>query len=149
MNPWAPMCVFIIMTCNSWSPVCACAARLEIMCMQSHCCLLCRYQVAACSSHSKEHMYLGRGWGYIKTQLYCILFIMLMTTCFGHLQVTKMYIEENYTQFDHSIGAYSKLSMRSRRLVYTYWANKYVLEVESKNLMDIYIYIYIKFLYCT
>ena len=28
----------------------------------------------------------------------------------GHLQVTKMYIEENYTQYDHSIGAYSKLS---------------------------------------
>ena len=29
-----------------------------------------------------------------------------------HLQVTKMYIEENYTQYDHSIGAYCKLSTR-------------------------------------
>jgi len=29
----------------------------------------------------------------------------------GHLQVTKMYIEENYTECDHSIGAYSKLSL--------------------------------------
>ena len=38
----------------------------------------------------------------------------------GHLQVTKMYIEENYTEYDHSIGAYSKLSTRSRQLDYTY-----------------------------
>jgi len=40
----------------------------------------------------------------------------------GHLKITKMYIEENYTQYDHSIGAYSKLATRSRRLDYTYWA---------------------------
>jgi len=41
----------------------------------------------------------------------------------GHLQVIKMYIEENYTEFDHSIGAYCKVLTRSRcRLDYTYWA---------------------------
>jgi len=28
----------------------------------------------------------------------------------GHLQVTKIYREENYTEYDHSIDAYSKLS---------------------------------------
>ena len=38
----------------------------------------------------------------------------------GHLQVTKMYIEGNYAEYDHSIGAYCKLSKRSRRLDYTY-----------------------------
>jgi hypothetical protein len=39
----------------------------------------------------------------------------------GLLQVTKMYMEENYTVYDHSISAYSKLSTRSRcRLDYTY-----------------------------
>jgi len=38
-----------------------------------------------------------------------------------HLQVTKMCIEENYTEYDHSIGAYPKLSTRSPcRLDYTY-----------------------------
>ena len=26
----------------------------------------------------------------------------------GQIQITKMYIEENYTECDHSIGAYSK-----------------------------------------
>jgi len=60
------------------------------------------------------------GVGYIKTQLSCILFIMLTTTCFGHcgcLQVTKMYTEENYTEYDHSTRAYSKLSTRSRRKI--------------------------------
>jgi len=41
----------------------------------------------------------------------------------GHLQVTKIHIEETYTECDHTIGAYSKLSTRSRcRLDYTYWA---------------------------
>jgi len=34
-----------------------------------------------------------------------------------------MYIEENYTEYDHSIGAYSKLSTRSHcQLDYTYKA---------------------------
>ena len=51
-------------------------------------------------------------------------FIMLMTTCFGHCGPSsghKNYIDENCTQYDHSIGAYSKLSKRSRcRLDYTY-----------------------------
>jgi len=32
----------------------------------------------------------------------------------GHLQVTKMYIEGNYTVCDRDIGAYCKLSTRSR-----------------------------------
>jgi len=58
-----------------------------------------------------------------KTQLSCILFIML-TTCFGHCGPPsghKKYIEENYTEYDNSIGAYSKLSTRSHcQLDYTY-----------------------------
>ena len=32
--------------------------------------------------------------------------------------VHQMYIEEYCTEYDHSIGAYSKLSMRSRCLLY-------------------------------
>jgi hypothetical protein len=41
----------------------------------------------------------------------------------GHLQVTKMYVEENYTEYDHSIGACSKLSTRSHCWAdYTHWA---------------------------
>jgi len=31
----------------------------------------------------------------------------------GHLQVTEMYIEEKYTQYDHSIDAYCELSTSS------------------------------------
>jgi len=57
------------------------------------------------------------GVGYVKTQLSCILFIMLrrhVSATVVHLQVTKMYIEEIYTEYDHSIVAYSKLSTRSR-----------------------------------
>ena len=61
---------------------------------------------------------------YVTTQLSCILFIMLTTTCFGHCGASsghKIYREENYTEYDHSIGAYSKLSTRSRcRLDYTH-----------------------------
>ena len=38
-------------------------------------------------------------------------------------QVTKTYIEENHTEYDHSVGAYCKLSTRSGcRLDYTLWA---------------------------
>jgi len=48
---------------------------------------------------------------------------MLTTTCFGQCGPSsghKMYIEENYKECYHSIGAYSKLSTRSRcRLDYT------------------------------
>jgi len=45
----------------------------------------------------------------------------------GHLQVTENYNEENHTEHDHSIGAYSKLSTRSRcRLDYTYWATSLI-----------------------
>jgi len=37
----------------------------------------------------------------------------------GHLQVTKMYTEENYTECDHGIGASFKLPTRSHcRLEY-------------------------------
>ena len=64
---------------------------------------------------------LREGVGYVKTQLSCILFIMLTTTCFGHCGPSsghKMYKEENYTQYGHSRCAYSKLSTRSRRLEY-------------------------------
>ena len=42
----------------------------------------------------------------------------------GHLQFTKMYIEENYTEYDHSIGAYSKHSTRCLcQMNYTYCVN--------------------------
>jgi len=64
-----------------------------------------------------------REWvGYVKTQLSCILFIMLtrhVSANVGHLQVTKVYIEVNYIAYNLSISAYSKLSKRSRRLDYT------------------------------
>ena len=51
--------------------------------------------------------------GYVKTRH--------VSATVGHLQVTKMYIEENYTEYDHSTRAYSKLSTSSRcRLDYTY-----------------------------
>ena len=41
----------------------------------------------------------------------------------GHLHVTKMYTEENNTEYDQSIGAYCKLSKGSHfRLDYTYSA---------------------------
>jgi len=54
-----------------------------------------------------------------KYNYFCILFIMLTTTttCFGHCEPSsgnKMYIGENYTECDQSMGAYSKLSTRSR-----------------------------------
>jgi len=67
---------------------------------------------------------IGEGVGYVKTQLsvsYLLCRRRHVSANVGHLQVTKMYIEENYTECDHSIGAYSKLSTRSRcRLDYTY-----------------------------
>ena len=54
---------------------------------------------------------------YVKTQLSCILFIMLTTTCFGHCWPSSghknIYIEESYTEHDHSIGVYSKRSTSS------------------------------------
>jgi len=77
----------------------------------------------------QSRLVITEGVGYIKIQMSCILFIMHMMTHFGHcgphLQVTKMYIEENYTQYDHSIGAYCKPSTRSRCLLdYTQWRKK-------------------------
>ena len=58
-----------------------------------------------------------------------------------HLQVTKMFMEENYTEYDHSIDAYSTLSERSRcQLDCTYWADS----IPSKYSIKIWwIYIYI------
>jgi len=53
-----------------------------------------------------------------------VSYFIMLTTCFGQCGPSsghKMYILENYTQYDHSIGAHSKLSTRSRcRLDYTY-----------------------------
>ena len=60
--------------------------------------------------------FIMEGVRYVKTQLSFILLIMLTTTCSGHCgpsSCQKMYIQENYTECDHSIGAYSKLSTRS------------------------------------
>ena len=65
-----------------------------------------------CHEYDNE---LGRGWGTSKHNCLVSYFIMMTATCFGHcghLEVTKMYIEENYTEYDHSKGAYSKLSTR-------------------------------------
>ena len=61
----------------------------------------------------KSLLFLGRGWGYVKTQLSCILFVMLTTTCFGHCGPSSGYkniYRGKYTEYDHSISAYSKLS---------------------------------------
>ena len=60
---------------------------------------------------------LGRGWGTSKHN--CLVSYLLccrrhVSATVGHLQVIKMYIEENYTQYDHSIGVYCELSTRSR-----------------------------------
>ena len=68
---------------------------------------------------------LGRRWD--KSKHNCLVSYLLcwrhVSATVGHLQVTKIYREENYTEYDHSIGAYCKLSTRSRcRLDYTYWA---------------------------
>jgi hypothetical protein len=67
----------------------------------------------------------GRGWGASKHN--CLVSYLLwwrwhVSATVGHLQVTKIYIEENYTEYDRSIGAYSELSTRSRQSDYTYWA---------------------------
>jgi len=55
--------------------------------------------------------------GYVKTKLSCTLFIKLTTTCFvhcvDHLQVTKMYIEENYIHFCDVKMAHSGRNMSS------------------------------------
>ena len=69
--------------------------------------------------------WLGRGWGTSKHN--CLVSYLLcwrrhISATVGHLQVTNTYIEENYTQYNHSIGTYSKHSTRSRRrLDYPYW----------------------------
>jgi len=58
---------------------------------------------------------LGRGWGTSKHN--CLVSYLLcwhVSATVRHLQVTKMYTEENYTEYDNGIGAYSKLSTRSR-----------------------------------
>ena len=49
---------------------------------------------------------IREGVGYVKTQLSCILFIVLMTTCFGHCGPSwghKKVYRGNYTEYDHSI----------------------------------------------
>ena len=69
---------------------------------------------------------LGRGWGTSKHN--CLVSYLLcwrrrVSAAVDHLQGTKIYIEENYTEYDRIIGAYSKLSTRSHcPLDYTYWA---------------------------
>jgi len=78
-----------------------------------------------CASSPLCYKQLGRGRGTSKHN--CIVSYLLcwrhVSANVGHLQVTKMYIEEKYTGYYHSIGAYSKRSTRSRcRLDYTYLA---------------------------
>ena len=69
---------------------------------------------------------LGRGCG--ASQHNCLVSYMLccwrrhVSATVGHIQVTKMYVVENYTEYDHSTGAYCKLLAGSRcGLGYTYW----------------------------
>ena len=51
----------------------------------------------------------GGGVGQNTTVLYPTLLCWRrhVSATVGHLQVIKMYIEENYTEYDRSIGAYS------------------------------------------
>jgi len=69
--------------------------------------------------------WLGSGCGTSKHN--CLVSYLLcwrrhVSAIVGHLQVTKIYIKEVYTEYDYSIGSYSKLSMRSHQLHYTHWA---------------------------
>ena len=63
---------------------------------------------------------LGKRWGTSKHN--CLVSYLLgrrrhVSATVGHLQVTKMYIEENYTEYDHSIGVYLiSLSVRLYRV---------------------------------
>ena len=77
--------------------------------------------------HKHRTGYVNRGGGGVcqnTTVLYPTLSLWRhVSTTVGHLQVTKIYIVENYTEYDHSIGAYCDLTTTSRcRLDYTYWA---------------------------
>ena len=57
---------------------------------------------------------MREGLEYVKTQLffsYLLCWRRHVSATVGHLQVTKMYVEENYTDYDHSIGAYSTYTM--------------------------------------
>jgi len=57
---------------------------------------------------------IREGVGYIETQLSCILFIMLTTTCFGHCGPSsghKNVYRGNYPEYDHSVNAYNEISM--------------------------------------
>jgi len=52
---------------------------------------------------------LGRGW--VTSKHNCLVSYLLcwrrhVSANVGHLQVAKIYVEENYTEYDHSIGAY-------------------------------------------
>ena len=79
------------------------------------------------SELQKVEIYLlyREGVGYVITQMSCILFIMLTTTCFGQCGPSsghKMYIEENYREYVHNIGAYSKISgLKNFRETRRYW----------------------------
>ena len=92
--------------------------------------------------HTTNVLLLERGWGTSKHN--CLLSYLLrwrrhFSATVDHLKVTKIYIEENYTDYDHSICAYSKLSTRSRcRLDYTYWAKSTSSTWSIR--MEIYIY---------
>ena len=57
---------------------------------------------------------LGRGWGTSKHNCFVsyLLWWRYVSATVDHLQVTKMYIEENYIEYDYIIGAYSKLPTR-------------------------------------
>ena len=85
-------------------------------------------------THTHTHTYIyiyilqqiGRGKLCQNTTLfvsYLLCWRRHVSATVGHLQVTKIYNDENYTEYDHSMGVYSKLSTRSRRLYCTYWAN--------------------------
>ena len=58
-----------------------------------------------------SYKHLGRGWGTSNHNCpvsYLLCWQRHVSVTVGQIQITKMYIEENYTECDHSIGAYSK-----------------------------------------
>ena len=106
------MCLKLIFVFDIFTRKCGSVASPYELCalLWVEDCQLCfRFLGASSSLWYKQ---LGRGWGTSKHN--CLVSYLLcwrhVSTTVGHLQVTKICIEENYTEYDHSIGAYSKLS---------------------------------------
>jgi len=106
---------------SSWEPKIIWVFWEKSSCLwnqKNHCCCAYKNPFLTFLSASSPLCYkqLGRGCGTSKHN--CLVSYLLclrryVSTTVGHLQSTKIYIEENYTEYDHSIGAYSKLSTTS------------------------------------